>query len=41
MTGLVYRLRIWLTHRLLDLAVAVAPAEVRNEQDRLRSHRRV
>ena len=41
MTGLVYRLRIWLTHRLLGLAVAVAPAEVRNEQDRLRSHRRV
>ena len=38
---MLYRLRIWLTHRLLDLAVVVAPAEVRNERNRLRSHRRV
>jgi len=33
---LLYRVRIWLTNRLLDLALAVAPPEVRRERDRLR-----
>jgi hypothetical protein len=36
MTALWFRIRIWLANRLLDLAAAVAPWEVRAERDRLR-----
>ena len=33
MTGLWFTARLWLANRLLDLAAAVAPAEVRAERD--------
>jgi hypothetical protein len=31
-----FLVRVWLANRLLDLAEAVAPAEVRRERERLR-----
>jgi hypothetical protein len=41
MTALVYRLRIWLANRLIDLVYVIAPQEVRRERHTLHSHRRV